>query len=140
MAPVHAGFLSEFVHMIKKLTFWGADENDDSLPRAVMAGSKTVTSDLVDSYYAGYGDLGEGGYAEGDLIRVHDLKGRPRCLIRATKVERIRFDAIPEAVWRGENFSSADEYRQVHIDCMPEHVLRDDTEFIALHFELVGTE
>jgi len=131
---------SEFVRMIKKLTFWGLDEHDDSLPRAVIAGRKTVTSDLVDSYYAGYGELGEGGYAEGDLIRVHDLKGHSRCLIRATKVERIRFDTIPEAVWRGETFSSADEYRQVHIDCMPEHALRDDTEFIALHFELVGTE
>jgi hypothetical protein len=27
---------------LKRLTFWGADETDDSLPRAVIAGSKTV--------------------------------------------------------------------------------------------------
>jgi hypothetical protein len=51
--------------MIKKLTFWGAHDDDDSLLLAVIAGRKTVTSDLVDSYYAGYGELGEGGYAEG---------------------------------------------------------------------------
>ena len=27
----------------KRLTFWGVDENDDSLPRSVMDGRKTVT-------------------------------------------------------------------------------------------------
>jgi hypothetical protein len=32
----------------KRLTFWGADENDDSLPRAVIAGRKTVTADTVE--------------------------------------------------------------------------------------------
>jgi len=121
----------------KRLTFWGANEDDDSLPRAVIAGRKTATSDLAGSYYAGYGDLGEGGYAEGDLIEVYDLRRQLRCLIRATGVERFRFGAVPEAVWRGETFSGADEFRQVHIDCMPEHALHDDTEFVALHFELV---
>ena len=34
----------------KRLTFWGADRDDDSLVRAVVAGRKTVTADLVDSY------------------------------------------------------------------------------------------
>jgi hypothetical protein len=35
----------------KRLTFWGADENDDSLPRSVMDGRKTVTADTVADYY-----------------------------------------------------------------------------------------
>ena len=34
----------------KRLTFWGAGPDDDSLVRAVIAGRKTVTADLVDSY------------------------------------------------------------------------------------------
>lgn len=32
----------------KRLTFWGANDDDDSLPRAVIAGEKTVTCDTVE--------------------------------------------------------------------------------------------
>lgn len=122
---------------IKRLTFWGADDDDDSLVRAVIAGHKTVTADLVADYYAGYGELGDGGYAAGDLIEVRDLRGRPRCLIRATRVEIIRFGHIPEPVWRGEGFASAREFQEVHVRCLPQYDLHEDVEFVALHFELV---
>lgn len=121
----------------KKLTFWGADENDDSLVREVIAGHKTVTADTVEDYYRGYGELGDGGYAAGDLIEVYDLRRNLRCVIRATKVMVIRFGNIPEEVWRGETFSSAEEFRRVHIACMPHIVLHDDFELVTLHFELV---
>ena len=126
--------------MRKKLSFYGVDENDDSLVREVMAGHKTVTADTVEDYYKGYGELGDGGYAAGDLIDVYDLKGRPRCTIRATRVEIIRFGAIPEAVWRGETFGSAQEFRDVHVRCLPHLDLHDDVEFVALHFELMETK
>lgn len=121
----------------KKLTFWGAHEDDDSLVLNVIAGRKTVTADTVEDYYKGYGELGDGGYAAGDLIDVHDLRGRPRCTIRATEVRIIRFGDIPEDVWRGEAFSSADEFREVHIRCLPHLDLHDGFEFVTLHFELV---
>ena len=121
----------------KRLTFWGADENDDSLPRAVMAGRKTVTAETVELYDLPYGEYGDGGYAPGDVIEVYDLKHNLRCLIRATKVYRIKFGDIPEEVWRGETFSSAEEFRQVHIRCLPHLDLHDDFEFVTLHFELV---
>lgn len=121
----------------KRLTFWGADENDDSLPRAVMAGRKTVTADTVEDYYKPYGEYGDGSYEAGDLIEVYDLKQRLRCLIRATKVQRIRFGDIPEEVWRGETFASAQEFQEVHIRCLPQYDLHDDFEFVTLHFELV---
>jgi uncharacterized protein YhfF len=124
----------------KKLTFWGVDENDDSLVRAVIAGRKTVTADTVEAYYKGYGELGDGGYVAGDIIDVFDLKGRQRCTIRATRVEAIRFGDIPEAVWRGETFGSAQEFRDVHVRCLPHLDLHDAFEFLALHFELVATE
>ena len=123
----------------KKLTFWGADADDDSLLRAAIAGRKTVTADTVEDYNKGYGEPGDGGYAAGDIIDVFDLRGRPRCTIRATKVERIRFGDIPEAVWRGETFASAEEFREVHVRCLPHLDLHDDFEFVALHFELVDT-
>ena len=122
---------------IKRLTFWGADDDDDSLVRAVIAGHKTVTADLVADYYAGYGELGDGAYVAGDLIEVRDLRGRQRCLIRATRVEIIRFGHIPEPVWRGEGFASAREFQEVHVRCLPQYDLHEDVEFVALHFELV---
>lgn len=121
----------------KRLTFWGANEDDDSLPRAVIAGEKTVTADTVEDYYKPYGEYGDGSYEAGDLIEVYDLKRRLRCLIRANRVERILFGEIPEAVWRGEGFGSAREFQQVHIDCLPQYDLDDGFEFVALHFELV---
>jgi len=121
----------------KRLTFWGADEHDDSLVREVIAGHKTVTADVAADYYAGYGELGDGGYVIGDLIEVRDGQRRPRCLIRATRVEIIRFGDIPAPVWRGEGFASAREFQEVHLRCLPQYQLHEDFEFVALHFELV---
>jgi uncharacterized protein YhfF len=121
----------------KRLTFWGEDESDDSLVRAVMDGKKTVTADTVEAYYAGYGEFGEGGYVAGDIIDVHDLKHRLRCIIKATKVYVIEFGSIPEEVWRGEGFSSALEFQECHIRCLPHLNMHDKSEFVTLHFELV---
>lgn len=121
----------------KKLTFYGVDQDDDSLPRAVIAGRKTVTADTVEDYYRGYGDLGDGGYAPGDLIDVFDLHGRPRCVIRATKVYTIRFGDIPEEVWRGEDFASAEAFRECHRRALAHLDLHDGFELVTLHFELV---
>ena len=121
----------------KRLTFWSAHEHDDSLVRAVMAGRKTVTADTVDAYYQPYGEFGDGSYAAGDEIEVYDAQQRLRCMIVATKVERIRFGQIPEEVWRGETFASAAEFRQVHIDCLPHLDLHDDFVFVTLHFTLL---
>lgn len=121
----------------KRLTFWGADENDDSLPRSVMEGRKTVTADTVDDYAAGYGEFGDGGYQPGDLIEVYDLKKRLRCLIKATKVYTIEFGNVPDEVWRGEGFLSAKEFQDCHVRCMPHLTLHDKFELVTLHFELV---
>lgn len=125
------------MNRLKRLTFWGADENDDSLPLAVIAGRKTVTADTAQDYYKPYSDYGDGSYETGDLIEVYDLKKRLRCLIRATKVQIIRFAEIPEPVWRGEGFTSAREFQEVHIRCLPQYELHDDFQFVALHFDLV---
>ncbi|MCC2962229.1 ASCH domain-containing protein [Massilia sp. IC2-278] len=120
----------------KRLTFWGADEYDDSLPRSVIAGRKTVTADTVEAYYQPYGEYGDGSYAPGDLIEVYDQQRRLRCRIRATKVYNIRFGDVPEEVWRGEAFASAEEFRGVHVRALAPLVLHDDFELVTLHFEL----
>lgn len=51
----------------------------------------------------------------------------------------IRFGQIPEEVWRGENMSSAREFQEIHIACLPQYDLHDDFEFLTLHFELAET-
>lgn len=121
----------------KRLTFWGADEDDDSLVRSVIEGRKTVTAETVEDYDKPYGEYGDGGYAPGDIIEVYDRRRRLRCIIRATKVYIIKFGDIPEEVWRGETFSSAEEFREVHVRCLPHLDLHDDFEFVTLHFELL---
>ena len=49
----------------------------------------------------------------------------------------MKFGSIPERVWRGEGFGSADEFRTCHIRCMKEHKLNDDFEFMIVHFKLI---
>jgi uncharacterized protein YhfF len=122
---------------LKRLTFWGAHEDDDSLARSVMEGRKTVTADTLDDYDKPYGEYGDGGYVAGELIEVYDLRQRLRCTIRATKVATIAFGNIPEEVWRGETFASADEFRQCHVRCLPHLDLHPGFQFVTLHFELV---
>ncbi|MDL2357586.1 MAG: ASCH domain-containing protein, partial [Pseudomonadota bacterium] len=107
------------------------------LPRSVIEGRKTVTADTVENYYQPYGEYGDGSYAAGDLIEVYDLQHRLRCIIRATKVQIIKFGDIPEEVWRGETFDSAAAFRDCHVRCLPQYDLHDDVEFVTLHFELV---
>ncbi len=121
----------------KRLTFWGADENDDTLVRTVIEGRKTVTADTVENYYKPYSEYGDGGYAVGDMIEVYDGKKNLRCIIKATKVYNIKFGAIPEEVWRGETFDSAKAFRDCHIACMPAHEFHNDFELVTLHFELI---
>lgn len=121
----------------KRLTFWSANEDDDSLVRSVMDGRKTVTADTVEDYYKPHGEYGDGSYEPGDLIEVYDPRQRLRCIIRATKVYRVKFGDVPEEVWRGETFTSATEFRECHIRCMPDRHLHDEFELVTLHFELV---
>ncbi|WP_229506024.1 ASCH domain-containing protein [Massilia genomosp. 1] len=91
------------MNRLKRLTFWGVHDDDDSLPRSVMEGRKTVTAEILEEYGKPYGDYGDGAYEPGDLIEVDDLRQRLRCTIKATTVLIIEFGNIPEEVWRGEN-------------------------------------
>jgi uncharacterized protein YhfF len=102
-----------------------------------MDGRKTVTAETLAEYYKPYGEYGDGSYAPGDIIEVYDLKQTLRCIIKATKVYTIEFGNIPEEVWRGEAFSSAEEFRECHIRCLPRLDLHDQFELVTLHFELV---
>jgi hypothetical protein len=62
----------------KRLTFWGKDENDDSLVRNVIAGTKTATASVASEFVKSYSDYGDGGYVPGDIVEVYDPKKRLR--------------------------------------------------------------
>ena len=121
----------------KRLTFWSANEQDDSLVRSVISGRKTVTAEALSEYYKPYGEFGDGGYEIGDFVEVYDAKKKLRCVIEILNVHTMKFGSIPESVWRGEGFSSAEEFRSCHIRCMEEHNLHDDFEFMIVHFKLI---
>lgn len=120
----------------KRLTFWGRDADDDSLALNVIAGRKTATAGVASEYGTPYGEYGDGGYRVGDVVEVYDLRMRLRCLIKITDVYPIKFGSVPERVWRGEDFQSEEEFREVHIRCMPTYQLHDDFEFMIVHFQL----
>lgn len=121
----------------KRLTFWSANEDDDSLVRTVISGRKTATAAVASEYNLPYGEYGDGGYEVGDVVEVYDPKQRLRCLIEIVDVHPIKFGDVPEKVWRGETFSSADEFRECHVRCMPDYELHDDFEFMIVHFRLI---
>ena len=121
----------------KRLTFWSANEDDDSLVRTVISGRKTATAAVAIEYNLPYGEYGDGGYEVGDIVDVYAPKQRLRCLIEIVDVHPIKFGDVPEKVWRGETFSSADEFRECHVRCMPDYELHDEFEFMIVHFRLI---
>jgi uncharacterized protein YhfF len=120
----------------KRLTFWGKDEDDDTLIRNAIAGRKTATASVASEWGVPYSEYGDSGYVMGDLVEAYDGRKRLRCLLRITDVHPIKFGSIPERVWRGEGFGSEQEFQEVHVRCMPGYQLHDDFEFMIVHFEV----
>jgi uncharacterized protein YhfF len=121
----------------KRTQFWGAHLDDDRLIRQVMAGIKTATVCKADEHYVALNEFDDGGMTAGDVVDVHDLRGRFRCVIRITEVYPVKFGDIPEKLWRGEVCTSAEHFRADHRACWPEYALTDEFEMMATHFELV---
>ena len=122
---------------LKRIQFWGEDDNDDSLVVDIIEGKKTATVCKADEYYESDGDYDDGGLEVGDLVDVYDLNQNLRCRIRITEVYPVLFGDIPEKLWRGEVCRSAEHFQDAHRYCWPDYNLTDDFEMIATHFELV---
>jgi uncharacterized protein YhfF len=123
----------------KRTQFWGAHPDDDRLVREILAGQKTATVCKAAEYHLAMGEFDDGDMQVGDIVDVFDLRGRCRGAILVTEVYPVRFGAIPEKLWRGENCASAEHFREVHRRCWPHEALTDDFEMIATHFELVAS-
>lgn len=125
------------MNRLKRIQFWGADENDDHLVVEIIEGKKTATVSKADDYNEPYGEFDDGGLEVGDMVDVYDLKQRLRCRIRVTEVYPVKFGAIPEKLWRGEACRSAEHFQEAHRLCWPDDDLNDEFEMIAIHFELI---
>jgi uncharacterized protein YhfF len=124
---------------LKRIQFWGENENDDSLVVEIIEGKKTATVSRADEFYQSDGEFDDGGLEVGDLVDVYDLQQQLRCRIRITEVYPVRFGDIPEQLWKGEACRSAEHFQQAHRNCWPDSDLNDDFELMATHFELVET-
>ncbi len=127
------------MHRRKRTQFWGANPDDDSLVREILAGQKTATVCPADEYYTVMNEFDDGGMEVGEQVDVYDLRGRRRCVIAITEVYPVTFGAIPEKLWRGEGCTSAEHFREVHRACWPQYALTGDFALMATHFALVET-
>lgn len=122
---------------LKRIQFWGENENDDSLVLEIMEGKKTATVCKADEFFESDGEFDDGGLAVGDVIDVFDLNKQLRCRIRIIEIYPVLFGNIPEKLWKGEVCQDAEHFQKAHRRCWPEYELNDDFEMIATHFKLV---
>lgn len=123
----------------KRMQFWGETRDDDSLVQEIERKEKTATVCKADEYHLPEGDFDDGGWCPGELVEVYDLKENLRCLIEITEVYRVRWDSIPEKLWKGEACRDEQHFKDAHIYCWPEYDITDDFEMMATHFELIET-
>lgn len=114
---------------MKRMTF-----TSDDLIDQILAGAKTASVERLGDHDR---DVGEYDHAlsVGERYAVFDSARKQRCVIRVTEMYLVRWDAIPEKLWRGEVEESADGFRASHLAYF-DHP-SDAFEFVAYHFELV---
>jgi uncharacterized protein YhfF len=109
----------------------------DTLVEQIVEGKKTASVVRL-----GEVDISDGDYDDplvvGEYYDVYDSTLTPRATIRIVEMELCRWDAIPERLWRGETNTSADEFRDDHVDYFGN--VGPDFEFVAFYFHLAEQE
>ncbi len=119
----------------------GNDEIADRLIDLYLTGRKTAGSGLVEHYLAAGDPLPQAG----DHWIALDTRGRPRCILRTTRVETHRFLDVPEriAVAEGEGDLSLEYWRSGHARFFATHLEDwglsriEDATVVTEFFELV---
>lgn len=105
----------------------------------IIAGQKRATAWSVES------GLGVDDYNTplhvGLTYTVYDADTRPRCRVRITCVELVRWGAIPDRLWQEDpafsGETSLEAFHEDHYDFFGQP--NDDFEFLAIYFEHVET-
>lgn len=106
---------------------------DDSLITQIIDGRKTASVEWL--HLQGELDEWDSPLQVGDVYTVCDSQRIPRCRIRVTSLRLVRWDSIPEWLWRGETNINADEFRTDHIPYFNNPA--GDFEFAGYEFELI---
>ncbi len=126
---------------MKRFTFWLESRSvDEELIGQVMAGVKSATARPKDSWGVPAHEFDAGQFAAGDLVEWYDLERRLRGHLRMTEIYEFRFGNIPERLWLGEACRDAEDFRDAHRRGWPHISLADETDLMAMHFELVSRE
>ena len=126
---------------MKRFTFWLESRSvDEELIGQVMAGVKSATARPKDSWGVPAHEFYSGQYAAGDLVEWYDLEQRLRGHLRMTEIYEFQFGNIPERLWLGEACRDAEDFREAHRRGWPHISLADETDLMAMHFELVSRE
>lgn len=104
----------------------------DRLVQQVVEGRKTASVVRL-----GEVDQADGPYdaplVVGEYYDVYDSALEVRATIRVVGMELCRWEEIPERLWRGETNTSADEFRQDHLDYFDQP--GPGFEFVAYYFK-----
>ena len=126
---------------MKRFTFWLESETiDEELIAQVMSGAKSATARPGYSWGVPAHEFDSGKFEAGDLVELYDLGQRLRGHLRMTEIYPFSFGEIPERLWRGEACRDAEDFQEAHRQGWPHVSLSDDTQIMALHFELVSRE
>jgi uncharacterized protein YhfF len=126
---------------MKKLVFWGADEDDDHLVRQILRGEKTATCTPAAWYYD---NPDEEPTSPGDLVGVWDLRGNRRCTVRIDRVYEIPFGEVGDDVVKGEVCATLEDFKAVHHKCWDDDFekagmkLDDRTVVVVEQFTLIS--
>jgi uncharacterized protein YhfF len=131
---------------MKRMTFWGRDENDERLLVECLLGVKTATC-TPKIWYDALPEEEQGGV--GTQFEVHTKKGVPACIIEITETLEIPFGEIKgeigEKIALAEN-STLDQFIKDHIFSWKEALsnegieLNQDTAIIVEYFKLVNSK
>ena len=106
----------------------------DRLVAQILEGRKTASVATLDEV-----DVDEDEYNHalvvGQYYDVHCRDLRKACTVRIVGMELCRWDDVPERLWKGETNTSAQEFRDDHVDFFNDP--GDDFEFVAYYFELI---
>lgn len=129
---------------MKKIEFWGRDQEDERLLEEVILGVKTATC----TPKVWYDSLPEEEKSQvGDHFEVFTKKGEHKGTIEITDRYSVKFGDIKgeqgERIAKGEN-STLEEFIEDHIFCWEKplqnegYELNKDTIIVVEHFELVS--
>ncbi|MBW4538845.1 MAG: hypothetical protein KME43_06800 [Myxacorys chilensis ATA2-1-KO14] len=106
----------------------------DHLVDQIVQGHKTASCEWLDQL----GDEDDYNHAliVGEYYTVYKLDKTPACKIRILCLALCMWNDIPERLWRGETNTSAEEFRDDHLEYFDNPT--DEFEFVAYYFKLLN--